>query len=128
MLGFAITIIVIILLVAGVLAFVFMQYRRILREAKNYERGLKMVPLYIHIPPISSDIEGNGRDERDLAVLGQDLHGAGDDSTQVDRLAKGEGRLRGNADDVMRPARPGAIEQLLPIRRPQRLGTGAVVL
>ena len=25
-----------------------------------------MVPLYIHIPPVSSDIEGGGRDERDL--------------------------------------------------------------
>jgi hypothetical protein len=72
-LGFTVTIIVIILLVAGVLAVVFMQYRRILREAKNYERGLKMVPLYIHIPPISSDLEGNGRDERDLTeeVLSQ---------------------------------------------------------
>ncbi len=44
-----------------------LQYRRVLREAKNYERGLKMVPLYIHIPPASDDIEGGGRDERDLA-------------------------------------------------------------
>jgi len=72
-LGFIITIIVVILLVAGILAFVFHQYRRVLREAKNYERGLKMVPLYIHIPPTSSDLEGNGRDERDLTeeVLSQ---------------------------------------------------------
>ncbi|UTX51745.1 TraM recognition domain-containing protein [Candidatus Saccharibacteria bacterium TM7i] len=32
-----------------------------------------MVPLYIHIPPISSDIEGGGRDERDVTeeVLSQ---------------------------------------------------------
>lgn len=37
-----------------------------LREAKNYERGLKMVPLKIHLPPTSDDIEGNGRDERDV--------------------------------------------------------------
>ena len=73
MLGFIITVVVIILLVAGVLSFVLLQYRRILREAKNYERGLKMVPLYIHIPPVSSDLEGNGRDERDLTeeVLSQ---------------------------------------------------------
>ena len=73
MLGFIITITVVILLIAGILAFVFYQYRRILREAKNYERGLKMVPLYIHIPPVSSDLEGNGRDERDLTeeVLSQ---------------------------------------------------------
>lgn len=52
---------------------VFLQYRRVLREAKNYERGLKMVPLYIHIPPASDDIEGGGRDARDLTeeVLSQ---------------------------------------------------------
>ncbi len=42
------------------------QYRRVLREAKNYERGLKMVPLLIHLPPSSDDIEKNGRDERDI--------------------------------------------------------------
>ena len=73
MLGFIITILVVILAVAGILAFVFMQYRRILREAKNYERGLKMVPMYIHIPPVSDDREGGGRDERDLTeeVLSQ---------------------------------------------------------
>ena len=73
MLGFVITVLVIALLVAGILYFVFHQYRRVLREAKNYERGLKMVPLYIHIPPVSDDLEGNGRDERDLTeeVLSQ---------------------------------------------------------
>jgi hypothetical protein len=53
--------------------FVFSQYRKTLREAKNYERGLKMVPLLIHLPPSSDDIDGNGRDERDLTeeVLSQ---------------------------------------------------------
>lgn len=66
MLGIIITIVAVLLVSAGVGAFAFHQYRKVLREAKNYERGLKMVPLYIHIPPISSDIEGNGRDERDL--------------------------------------------------------------
>lgn len=45
----------------------FFYYRRILREAKNYERGLKMVPLLIHLPPISDDIDGGGRDVRDIA-------------------------------------------------------------
>jgi len=71
--GFIITVVVIILLIAGAVAVVFWQYRRVLREAKNYERGLKMVPLYIHIPPVSDDIEGGGRDERDLTeeVLSQ---------------------------------------------------------
>ena len=53
--------------------FAFSQYRKTLREAKNYERGLKMVPLLIHLPPESDDLEGNGRDERDLTeeVLSQ---------------------------------------------------------
>ena len=66
MLGVIITVVVILLIAAGVGMFAYFQYRKVVREAKNYERGLKMVPLYIHIPPISSDIEGNGRDERDL--------------------------------------------------------------
>jgi len=72
-LGIIITVVVVLLVAAGVGGFAWMQYRKVLREAKNYERGLKMVPLYIHIPPISSDIEGNGRDERDLTeeVLSQ---------------------------------------------------------
>ncbi len=41
-------------------------YSRAMRESKNYERGLKMVPMLIHIPPESDDIEGGGRDERDI--------------------------------------------------------------
>ncbi len=71
--GIVITVLIIILAVVGVLIFVFMQYRKVLREAKNYERGLKMVPLYIHIPPAGDDLEGNGRDERDITeeVLSQ---------------------------------------------------------
>lgn len=64
-----------IVLVVGtaVSVFVFLQYRKTLREAKNYERGLKMVPMYIHIPPSSDDLESNGRDERDITeeVLSQ---------------------------------------------------------
>ena len=62
------------LLVAGAAgAVVLLQYRKVLREAKNYERGLKMVPLYIHLPPESSDLETGGRDERELTqeVLSQ---------------------------------------------------------
>lgn len=44
----------------------YWQYRKVLREAKNYERGLKMVPLLIHLPPSSDDIEAGGRDIRDV--------------------------------------------------------------
>lgn len=50
----------------GILYVVYWQYKKILREAKNYERGLKMIPLLIHLPPSSDDIEANGRDLRDV--------------------------------------------------------------
>lgn len=36
------------------------------REAKNYERGLKMVTLQIHLPPPSEDLEVGQRDARDI--------------------------------------------------------------
>lgn len=53
--------------------FAFTQYRKTLREAKNYERGLKMIPMLIHLPPSSEDIASNGRDARDITeeVLSQ---------------------------------------------------------
>ena len=66
MVGFLVTVLVILLAVGGIATFALLQYRNVVREAKNYERGLKMVPLYIHIPPMSSDIAGGGRDERDV--------------------------------------------------------------
>lgn len=47
---------------------VYFLYRQSLREAKNYERGLKMVPLKIHLPPASDDIEVGSRDERDVTL------------------------------------------------------------
>ncbi len=37
-----------------------------LRKSKRYERGLKMVPLLIHLPPTTDDVESNNRDERDV--------------------------------------------------------------
>lgn len=36
------------------------------RRAKGYERGLKMMPMLIHLPPSTDDIQGGGRDERDV--------------------------------------------------------------
>lgn len=44
----------------------FWNIRKQLREQKNYERGLKMVPLFIHLPPPSDDKEGGARDEREI--------------------------------------------------------------
>ncbi len=73
MLGVIITVLVVVVVGVFLAIFVFSQYRRTLREAKNYERGLKMVPMYIHIPPSTDDLESNGRDERDYTeeVLSQ---------------------------------------------------------
>ena len=61
-----IVIFVIFLIVAGSIAAFYYLSRRNLREAKNYERGLKMVSLYIHLPPSSDDIEVGARDMRDV--------------------------------------------------------------
>lgn len=44
----------------------FQYYKKVVQEAKNYERGLKMVPMKIHLPPPSDDIDVGGRDERDV--------------------------------------------------------------
>lgn len=65
-LNIVIVISIILILVFLVVAFIYSQYKKTLREAKNYERGLKMVPMYIHIPPSGEDLEANGRDERDI--------------------------------------------------------------
>src|SRR5437870_2510029 len=40
--------------------------RQQFREQKNFERGLKMVPLLIHLPPMSDDTDGQGRDAREV--------------------------------------------------------------
>lgn len=45
-------------------AIAFFAYRRVLRRAKGIERGLKMVPLLIHLPPPGDDEQSN-RDPRE---------------------------------------------------------------
>ncbi len=64
--SFIIPISIFLLLAAAVVFVVYFHYRKVLREQKNFERGLKMVPLFIHLPPPSEDIEGGGRDVRDV--------------------------------------------------------------
>lgn len=65
--GTFLTILAAFLIIAAIaLPIIFVQVRRVFREQKNYERGLKMVPLLIHLPPPSDDTEGGGRDVRDL--------------------------------------------------------------
>ncbi len=58
------------LIVIGLLLIVapaiFYQVRKIFREQKNYERGLKMIPLLIHLPPPSDDVDVGARDVRDV--------------------------------------------------------------
>jgi hypothetical protein len=73
MVGVFISIFIFVFLALAAGLFIFSQYRKTLREAKNYERGLKMVPMLIHLPPSSDDIESSGRDERDITeeVLSQ---------------------------------------------------------
>ena len=56
----------VVLVLLSILSLGFSQYRKTLREAKNFERGLKMVPMMIHLPPLSDDLETGGRDERDV--------------------------------------------------------------
>ncbi len=54
-----------VLVLAGC-GFGYLYVRRLYREQKNYERGLKMVPVLIHLPPPSDDTEVQGRDVRDV--------------------------------------------------------------
>lgn len=60
--------ILVILLIMAVIAapIVFVQVRKVFREQKNFERGLKMVPMLIHLPPLSEDTDVGGRDVRDV--------------------------------------------------------------
>lgn len=64
------TVLVIFLLLLMVLAggagLAYVYLRTIWREQKNYERGLKMVPVLIHLPPLSDDTDAGGRDARDV--------------------------------------------------------------
>ena len=57
----------IILLLATIAAPIVWWYvRRGIQLKKSYERSLKLVPILIHLPPMSEDIEGTGRDTRDI--------------------------------------------------------------
>ena len=62
-------VVIVVMVVAAVilLAILFGSKISKLRKANKYERSLKMVPLLIHLPPTTDDIEGGGRDKRDIA-------------------------------------------------------------
>lgn len=57
-------IILAILVIVGI--FTYIIWRKKFRVSKNIERGLKMVPMRIHLPPISDDVDGGSRDARDI--------------------------------------------------------------
>lgn len=44
----------------------FMRLRNGSQSDVTYERGLEMVPVLIHLPPISDDADAKGRDARDI--------------------------------------------------------------
>lgn len=64
--SFLIFLVIVLALIAGASTFGYFYVRKLYREQKNYERGLKMVPLLIHLPPLSDDMEASGRDSRDV--------------------------------------------------------------
>lgn len=66
MLAAIIGIFLIIVVVTAAIASIYYFYQKSQRELKNYERGLKMIPMMIHLPPVSSDLDGSSRDERDV--------------------------------------------------------------
>lgn len=63
---FLIILTILLLLIGVVGVVIYLHSRKLLREQKNFERGLKMVPLLIHLPPLSEDTEESGRDVRDV--------------------------------------------------------------
>jgi hypothetical protein len=64
--GLVTVIVVLLVIVAVFLAIGFFIWRNLLRYAKGIERGIKMVPLLIHLPPPSDDSEIGTRDVRDV--------------------------------------------------------------
>ena len=54
------------LLIAAVIIAVVVRFLHKKRKAKEYERSLKLIPMLIHLPPSTDDIQGGGRDERDV--------------------------------------------------------------
>ena len=61
-------VVILIMVIAAILLIAIITSTRIahLKKSKKYERGLKMVPLLIHLPPTTDDIDGGGRDKRDI--------------------------------------------------------------
>jgi type IV secretory pathway TraG/TraD family ATPase VirD4 len=55
-----------IIALGGFVYIAYNQFKKTLREAKGYERGLKLSIYRIHLPPASEDVDSSSRDERDI--------------------------------------------------------------
>ncbi len=64
--GILLIVLVFFLLAGGLGAVAFFTYQKKLRRAKAIERGLKMVPILIHLPPPSHDTHSENRDIREV--------------------------------------------------------------
>ncbi len=64
--GILVVVMVFLLLAASLGVVAYLVYQRKLRRAKAIERGLKMVPIQIHLPPPSADTVAGSRDIRDV--------------------------------------------------------------
>ena len=62
----AVIIVVTVAIITGVI--LYLNKLKNKRKLKGYERALKMVPMLIHLPPRTDDIQGGGRDERDVTL------------------------------------------------------------
>ncbi len=62
---------IIALVIIVMLAISWKIFTSIKRDKKNYARALKMVPMLIHLPPSTDDVQVGGRDERD--VIGEQI-------------------------------------------------------
>ena len=60
------TVVILCLVGIGALLIGWKIFATVKRTRKNYERALKMVPMLIHLPPSTDDVQGGGRDERDV--------------------------------------------------------------
>lgn len=64
-----IVVVAVVLIIAAIIAWkVYVNARR---SRKNYARSLKLVPMLIHLPPSTDDVQIGGRDERD--VIGEQI-------------------------------------------------------
>lgn len=58
---------VLVLVICAVIFVFWKLFSTTVRAKKNFERAVKMVPMQIHLPPSTDDVQGGGRDERDVA-------------------------------------------------------------